>query len=236
MPGTRARRRLARREAILDAAMKIVIEDGPRGLQMRQLASNLELSPGAVYRYFDGKDAIVAALGHRTLGRYGRAMDEREVGSRAHAERLAPETAALFSVLARAWSYWVLSVEDPGSWRLVNLFLVDQQQLIKGEAHDRFMAAVAGQIGRLGALMDDAVAAGALRPAPGMPRALAVVGALNGHLQFLKMARRSHAPFDPGAILRLTLSALLAGWGAAPAAVADCWSQIDLLDGKSEQS
>jgi AcrR family transcriptional regulator len=228
-PTPRARRRLARREAILDAAMRIVVEEGPRGLQMRQLATELELSPGAVYRYFDGKDAIIAALGHRILGRYGAAMDDREARSRAHGRSLPPETAALHGVLARAWSYFSLSMGDPGAWRLVNLFLVDKHQLITGEAHDRFMAAVAAQVGRVGALLDDAVAAGALRPGPGLPRALAIVGTLNGHLQFLKMAEQSTAPFEPGQILRLALSTLLIGWGADPGRIAAAWAHHDTL-------
>ena len=207
--------------------MRIVIEEGPRGLAMRQLATDLELSPGAVYRYFDGKDAIIAALGHRTLGRYGESMDERESATRVAARALPPETAALFGVLSRAWSYWQLSVADPGAWRLVNMFLVDKQQLITGDAHDRFMAAVAAQVGRVGSLIDNAVAAGSIDPGAGLPRALAMVGTLNGHLQFLKMADRSSAPFDPGQILRLALSTLLIGWGADPTGIEVAWTLVD---------
>ena len=224
----RERRRAARTEAILDAAMRIVIEEGPRGLAMRALATELDLTPGAVYRYFDGKDAIVAALGHRTLGRYARALDAAEFEARALGSAELPDApAALYALLARIWCFWDLSVTDPGGWRLINLFLVDPRRLITGGAHDRFMAAVAVQIQRVAALSEAAVAAGALAPGNPVQRALIIVANLNGSLQYLKMAESSPVQFRPDQILRGGLDGLLLGWGADPAQLEIAWKVLD---------
>lgn len=226
-PTPRARRRAARTEAILDAAMRIVIEEGPRGLAMRALATELDLTPGAVYRYFDGKDAIVAALGHRTLGRYSRALDAAEMQARELGRAQLPEaSAALYALLARTWCFWDLSVTDPGGWRLINLFLVDPRRLVTGAAHDRFMAAVSVQIQRVAALSDAAVAAGALAPGDPVQRALIIAANLNGSLQYLKMAATSPVPFRPDQILRGALNAMLLGWGADAAPLELAWSTL----------
>ena len=58
----RAQHRVETHTRILDAAMALVIEGGFEGLSMRALARRVELTPGALYRYFDGQDALIAAL------------------------------------------------------------------------------------------------------------------------------------------------------------------------------
>src|SRR4051812_45787377 len=59
-PG-RARRRAARSDAFLDAAMRIVARDGVDGLTMAVLADELGAAKGALYRYFAGKDDLLPA-------------------------------------------------------------------------------------------------------------------------------------------------------------------------------
>jgi AcrR family transcriptional regulator len=54
-------------DAILDAALVVLGEDGLEGFTMRALAKRLRADPMAVYRHFDGKDALLAALCDRVL-------------------------------------------------------------------------------------------------------------------------------------------------------------------------
>lgn len=219
-------RRQARIEAILDAAMRIVIDEGPRGLAMRELATELQLSPGAVYRYFDGKDAIIAALAHRTLARYARSLDDIEEAARREARGLPDGVGALLVLIRRVHGYWALSVADPGAWRLINLFLVNPRRLITGAAHDRFMASVSMQIQRLAALTESCVASGALGAGHGVERALVLIAALNGSLQYLKMAASSPVPFSPEDTLKAAVDACLRGWGANDATLAAAWAHL----------
>ena len=71
----RDRRRRARIESILDASMVLFYEEGIEALTMRRLADALDLTPGALYRYFPGKDEILLGLGNRALQQISDAMD-----------------------------------------------------------------------------------------------------------------------------------------------------------------
>ena len=56
------RRRVRNRQAILDAALALIERSGIDGWSMRELADRVDYTPGALYRYFDGKAALLAAL------------------------------------------------------------------------------------------------------------------------------------------------------------------------------
>jgi AcrR family transcriptional regulator len=65
--GTRERRRDRTRVEILDTARALVVERGQDALSLREVARRAGYSPAALYRYFDGKDALLAALGVAAL-------------------------------------------------------------------------------------------------------------------------------------------------------------------------
>lgn len=49
------------RERIIKEAIEIVDRDGEKSLTLRKLASQLDVTPMALYRYFDNRDAILTA-------------------------------------------------------------------------------------------------------------------------------------------------------------------------------
>lgn len=78
MPKTREKRQSKNRQAILDAALRIITEKGPAELSMRLLADRIDYSPAALYEYFDSKEAILQAVvqeGHWQLTRALQAVD-----------------------------------------------------------------------------------------------------------------------------------------------------------------
>jgi AcrR family transcriptional regulator len=52
----------AERAAILDAALPLVVEQGPAGVRMRALAAAAGVSTGKLYHYFPDKRAMMEAL------------------------------------------------------------------------------------------------------------------------------------------------------------------------------
>lgn len=65
MKGAQARRernRAEMKQAVLDAAQKLVGEKGIEGLSLRGIARELGYSPAAIYEYFEGLDDIVLSL------------------------------------------------------------------------------------------------------------------------------------------------------------------------------
>jgi len=57
------------RESLLEAAAVLLEEAGPGGLSLRKLGRRLGVTPGAPYRHFEDKDALLAALAVRGFRR-----------------------------------------------------------------------------------------------------------------------------------------------------------------------
>jgi len=57
--------RRERRERILNAARAVFFEKGYLGATIRDIALKAELSPGLIYHYFAGKDAIYGKICER---------------------------------------------------------------------------------------------------------------------------------------------------------------------------
>ena len=79
----------ARRDAILDAAQRLILSNGYERLTIQDILEDLEISKGAFYHYFDSKPAVVEALTERLVDDSERALariaEDAELGA---AERL----------------------------------------------------------------------------------------------------------------------------------------------------
>lgn len=62
MPKVTEAHRRARRQQILRAAFACFGREGFHGTTMQDICEEADLSPGAVYNYFDGKDDIIRAI------------------------------------------------------------------------------------------------------------------------------------------------------------------------------
>lgn len=58
----RTRRHLRTRQAILDAALDIINQEGPDALPMRSLAECIDYRPAGLYEYFGSKEEIISAV------------------------------------------------------------------------------------------------------------------------------------------------------------------------------
>ena len=56
------RRHLKVRQMILSVADRVFARDGEAGLSIRRLADEIDYSPGAIYKYFDSKQALLDEL------------------------------------------------------------------------------------------------------------------------------------------------------------------------------
>ncbi|MEM9777761.1 MAG: TetR/AcrR family transcriptional regulator [Chloroflexota bacterium] len=74
------RRHLRTKQAILDAARKLLAEKGVNGVSLRGIAREIDYSPAGLYEYFDSKEDIVRAVcqeGHLKLAaEMGRVDDD----------------------------------------------------------------------------------------------------------------------------------------------------------------
>ncbi|MGD0748723.1 MAG: WHG domain-containing protein [Acidimicrobiales bacterium] len=98
---------------ILAVARQHVAREGAAALSLRSIARDLEMAPSALYRYFDGRDALLSAL---ILAAYGSLADEAERA----AAVVAPEgegDAARWRAVPRALRTWALAY--PHEWGLI---------------------------------------------------------------------------------------------------------------------
>ena len=226
----RERRRRARIEAILDESMAILLNEGADALTMRRLADSLDLTAGAIYRYFPGKGSILASLGHRALDRLSNAMDaaEQSAASRWGKNGDSPH---IQCILSRTWAYWRICIDEPATWRLLNILMVDPRQMIpEDKGHAEFMQRVVAQIGRMAELLEMAAAHGIVNSdQPGVVRALAVLASLNGSMLLVKMSEAANALFDPATTLDGMIRSLFLGWGADSDFLSENWVSVQKI-------
>lgn len=71
----RERRAQRTREAILEAARKIISQKGVDALSIRAIADAIDYSPAGLYEYFAGKDEIIVAVIEQGFERFTRALE-----------------------------------------------------------------------------------------------------------------------------------------------------------------
>ncbi|HWF16096.1 MAG TPA: TetR/AcrR family transcriptional regulator [Acidimicrobiales bacterium] len=97
---------------ILAVARAHVAEEGAAALSLRSVARDLELAPSALYRYFDGRDALLSAL---IMAAYAALAAEAERA--ADAARGEPSDAERWLAVPRAIRRW--AVGRPQEWGLI---------------------------------------------------------------------------------------------------------------------
>lgn len=78
MTQPRERRFQRTKQAILDAALAIIREEGPAALSMRALADRIDYSAAGLYEYFGSKDAIIAEVCEQGQARLARHMEQAD--------------------------------------------------------------------------------------------------------------------------------------------------------------
>ena len=63
------------RESVCEAATRLFIERGPQNVTMRQIASEVGVSPMTPYRYFRDKDDILATVRAAAFNRFASALE-----------------------------------------------------------------------------------------------------------------------------------------------------------------
>lgn len=223
----RERRRQARRQEILDAAMRLVVEGGLDGLTMPRLAEELDAAVGALYRYFDSKDALIAALQAQAIKTFGEFQLARVEAFEPPAGA-SPRVAALARTLVAFSAYLVFADAHPERFQLVDISIADPRRLLSDEDARAVQAVLDPILQRCASLIEAAVEIDALGDGEAILRTFVLWGAMHGTQHFRKRDRLLPAEVATKRVMRASVYALLVGWGAdsgeADAAVDIGWS------------
>jgi AcrR family transcriptional regulator len=184
------------RERLCGVAERLFAEQGPDGVTMRQLASELGVSPMTPYRYFSDKDAILAAVRAAAFNRFAEAL-ERAYDS---------ERDPLARTIAIAQAYVDFALSEPAAYKLMFDLMQPHQEsypeLVEaGMRARRTMTAHIDALIEAGLLTGDADMIGHMFWA-----------ALHGTL-VLQFARAIDGDIDPAELRRQMLVALGRGLG-----------------------
>jgi AcrR family transcriptional regulator len=207
----RQRRHQANLGRILDAATELVVHGGFDALSMGRLARELDYTAGALYRYYPGKDALIAAMTAKVIRGFTTVLTR--VGD------LVPTDAHLQQVLIPLLTYRDLGRAAPHRFGLLSMLLATPHTLVADDADAApAMEAITAALTPLAIALETARAHGALRfEGDSASHAVVAFSAVHGLLQLRKQEHRVPALFDLDGLVRLSLHSLLVGWGAEPA-------------------
>jgi AcrR family transcriptional regulator len=211
-----SRKREARIREILRRSLAIAAEEGVDALTIGRLASDLDYTPGALYRYFASKDAIVAELQRSVVVYLGRAIARLADRVREHADRegLDDEDCALAAVAAAALGFADFGRRSPAAFGFLAMYLSDPRYRLSIEDAAYVHSATRETLDVLARLFAAAERSGALGPGDEAARALTSWAALQGVMQTRKLARNDPDAVDVNALVRGLVRSLLVGWGA----------------------
>ncbi len=211
-----ARRRDAKSDAIVRAALRVLEVGGIDGLTLQRVAHELGITTTALYRYFPSKDALLAALQRQAVTELHGALTATVAGLESRLAAQEPAVAALARLLAVARFHRELPRTHPDAHRLVAVLLGDPRQLIADEHAAATVPLLLALLADVRALLDAAVATGACEPGDAHARAIVLWATLHGIGQLSKLARLAPRTIAAGDVEREAIETLLRGFGAEP--------------------
>ena len=221
----RARRHDDSLRRITHTAMRMIEKDGLEALSINKLAAAVDYTPGALYRYFASRDALLATLVERVLADVRAAIDEAIA-------RLGPRATPLGRAFAIVRGYCAFARREPHRFGLLAVTMADPRVLLREP--DTVGPVALASLGVMGTLADalrDGERAGQLAPGDAAERTVCVFALVQGVLQLHKQARFAPLVSDVERLATLGTRALLIGWGAGARAVDRARERVAGTDG-----
>lgn len=214
----RARRRAQRKRSILDTAMTLLIEEGLDGLTIHRLAKRLDLTPGALYRYFPSKDAIIVELEIAALESFEQCFAQAFERARdlARSHQLPDAQRVLLELRVAVAVFLELSRERSERFHLISTIMSDPRTLVEAEAAIAVITPSLRLFQAIASRIEALVTHDELQPGNALQRAVLLWSALLGVTQVHKLSRFDADLFHVETLARNLLVGLLAGWGSQP--------------------
>jgi AcrR family transcriptional regulator len=198
----RARKRQETAVEIVDAAERIVLADDLSALTVHAIAAAVGVTPGALYRYFPSRDAIVAAVQLRVI--------DRLVATVVAAIDAAPAQ-PLARIRAVGDALVAFARAEPTRYALLAAMMATPRPLVGDREAADVLPAVLAATDRVRALFSEARVRGALSDGDDVSRMVALWAAVHGAIQLDKLSR--FAPeLAAERVVRDAVDGLLAGW------------------------
>ena len=169
--------------------MELIEMGGIEGLTLQRLAESLGYVTTAIYRYFESKDALIAALQRKTIGDLQVYFEQQVAKQVAALDHTVDQTRCLAAILATAQLYLGLPSAQPRAWHLIATLLGDPRLLLSDDESRRAAPALGAFLGGIEVLFATAANEGSIRPGDARHRTLMFWAALHGALCVSKVHR-----------------------------------------------
>jgi AcrR family transcriptional regulator len=203
----RQRKREARKANFVELAYRIVEKEGLDRLTMPKLAQAADVAVGGLYRYFECKEALIAALQIRAAGDFVTFVDGRLSRSSG--------SSPLDSVRCIVDSWPAYSVEEPRQHQLLDASLSSPEVLLSDSDALAVAQSVEPLFKRFVEYLERAVEVGELKPGNALLRTHALWAAAHGVGHFQKRDRIVPEELYADRVRLELINTLLRGWGAA---------------------
>ncbi len=89
------------RQALIEAALKLIEEQGPQGFTLSDAAKSAGVTPAAVYRHFAGRDDLIAECARQGFAIFGDLMEHAYNDGKPTALRAFEATGRAYLAFAR---------------------------------------------------------------------------------------------------------------------------------------
>lgn len=210
------RRRNKKFSQMLEHAMKLIVKNGFSSLTMRTLANSLDITPGALYRYFPSKGHIIGALGNQILETYTRSLQKATASAKQSYHDASPKEKSIFILGSLAKEYFTISVRSAEKYRILQMIMTDETRYMTNpEDYSKFMNGSMELLQYVAQQYDEAVSTKAIHEGSGFERALILLTLLQGSLQLIKFGQEMPHNINPIQVFSLGLSNHLLGIGAS---------------------
>ncbi|MCA9520950.1 MAG: helix-turn-helix transcriptional regulator [Myxococcales bacterium] len=194
--------------------MQLLVDEGLEALTTHRLARELDWAVGALYRYFESKDALFAALVQDVIESYGMAIREtRPIVNTLVADR-SNAVGALFRIVVIGPVFRARYLASPPRTHLMNLMLVDPRTILPEPIGKQVSDATVLVLQELGERIAAAQVLGSLRDGSVPHRTVLFWSAIHGVMLRQRQARFEPEMMDTDRLMAEMVKTLLLGWGA----------------------
>lgn len=102
------------RQALIDAALKLIEERGPTGFTLSEAAREAGVTPAAVYRHFQGREDLIAEIARQGFDMFGDLMEHAYAKGQPSALRAFEATGRAYLAFARKFPGHYVAMFESG--------------------------------------------------------------------------------------------------------------------------
>jgi AcrR family transcriptional regulator len=212
-------------------ALEMIATDGLDAFSMHRFADALDLTVGALYRYYRSKAALIADLERQVIDSFGEELVAATQRVKTHVEGESAALQSMSVMIGLAYAYRSGLRQNPERHRLIGGLLANPNPVLDPEDARVVIASMLAALSVVRDAISTAVDAGILNPGDPTRRAIAFWAALRGILQIEKL--ENHAPefFQPDALFNGIFETILVGWGASPELISEARTRMEPILG-----